>query len=83
MKIEIPFTESIDAILKYGTEQSKSFKGKFEGDNKQGIFNLHSPAGIFQGSYIVRNNLIEIQFDKKPFFIPAAIIKKFLKKHIR
>lgn len=83
MKIEIFFNDKIENILAYGIRQSKEFTGIFEGDTKKGNFNFKTNVGQFKGIYLVKDKLLEITFEKKPFYLPATAIKQFLKQHIK
>jgi hypothetical protein len=81
--IKIPFKSDINEIYKYGVNQSKPYKGFFSGDTSSGLFDFESVIGKFKGKYVVKNNIIEIVFEKKPFFIPNNVIENFLKSHIK
>jgi hypothetical protein len=81
--IQLPFTGDINQLLAKGQEEAKNYNGKFSGDVKQGQFDFDALGGQFVGCYYIRNNIIEIQFTKKPFFIPIFVIENFLKTYIK
>jgi hypothetical protein len=81
-KFIIPFTKDIHRLLKYGRQQSKAYRGEFNGNSERGNFDFEALGSRFVGSYLVKKKVIEINISKKPFFIPRVAIDRFLKLHI-
>lgn len=81
-KFIIPFTNDINMLLEYGRQQSKAFRGEFNGNIESGNFDFEALGSRFVGSYLVKKKVIEVNISKKPFFIPRVAIDQFLKLHI-
>lgn len=80
-KISVNYSKPVDKLL----EKLKPLLNKgdsFIGDNNSGNFHIKSAIGNFKGNYNVKNAIITIELQKKPFLISSKIIENEIKKYL-
>jgi len=82
-KVTIPYSANINDILEMGRREATAYNCQFSGDTSSGAFNVSALGGVFNGTYIVYEKVIEILFSNKPFFIPCSLIETFLRSHVK
>ena len=75
----IPFSGSAEALLNKAKSTVQSQGGNFNGDTKNGSFDVTVFGNTIKGSYIVEGNEMDITITDKPFLIPCNTIESFLK----
>ena len=79
-KIEFPglATEHIEtaraAIVKHG--------GYFELNGKGGAFEISTAIGKIDGSFIIKDNEVTFNIDRKPFIVTCHRIEKEIRKYV-
>ncbi len=62
------------AVVKHG--------GYFELNGKGGVFEIHTPIGNIDGSFIMKGNEVTFNIDKKPFILTCHRIEKEIRKYV-
>ena len=81
-KITINYDKSIDKLIEKLKILAKNENAYLKGNSNQGEFEVKSNIGTFKGTYNVKNSLINILIEKKPFFISTKIIEREIKKYL-
>ena len=81
--IQVKYEKSIDKLLVKLQALIKNEDGYLTGDKSIGNFYIKSKIGVFKGNYIIKNTVINIVINKKPFFISKIIIEQEVKKYIQ
>ncbi len=80
--MQFEYNKPIEALLKKVKSLASSNNGELKGDNENGTFDIKSPIGNFQGTYLFKNNKISIDIKKKPFLVSTKLIEQEVKKYL-
>lgn len=80
--ISLIYNRPIEKLIKKLQVLLLNEDGYLKGDEKSGSFFINSTIGTFKGTYEVKNNVINIFIQKKPFFISKKIIEIEVKKYL-
>jgi hypothetical protein len=79
----VKYEKSIEKLLDKLQVLMKNEDGNLTGDKSSGDFYIKSKIGVFKGHYTVKNTMINIVIDKKPFFISKKVIEQEVKKYLQ
>ena len=74
----LSFSGSADDIMSKTRTAIEAQGGIFQGDATSGTFNVQV-MGTISGSYTITGQLMNIDIDSKPIFIPCSQIESFMK----
>jgi hypothetical protein len=74
----IPFTKPVAEILEKAKQTVESQNGNFTGDDKEGKFDVNVFGNTVIGSYVVVEQVLNIDIIEKPFMVPCSMIESFL-----
>jgi len=78
----IEFNQAADNLIANAESAISKAGGEFNGTNGNGNFQLQTPLGKINGSYIIQDKVINIQIDSKPLIISCTRIQEELKKYL-
>ena len=78
----IPFSGRPDDILLKAKTAIEGQNGTFTGDETAGSFDVSALGSTIKGTYSVSGQLLNIEINGKPFFIPCGTIESFLKNKL-
>lgn len=79
----IPFSGSPEELTAKAKNGINSGGGAFNGDAAGGNFQMPTPLGAIEGSYVIRGSAIEITITDKPFFVSCKRIQEELQKQLQ
>jgi len=81
-KFQTAYSGSIENVFKIALNELSAWHGQFDGDINGGSFSVNALGSSFQGKFFVKQNFIEWEISKKPFYIPCTIIENFVKTYV-
>ncbi len=74
----IAFTKPVAEILEKAKQTVESQSGTFNGDEKEGRFDITVFGNTVVGTYTIDCNNLNIDIIEKPFMVPCSMIESFL-----
>lgn len=81
-KIIVNYEKSIEKLLEKLHLMMANQEGELKGNKTSGDFFIKSVVGVFKGSYSVKQSIINIEIEKKPFLISKKLIEIEVKKFL-
>jgi hypothetical protein len=78
----IDFPQSASELLSTAEGAMAKAGGKFEGNEKKGLFSLSTPFGKIKGTYLIENSTIYITVREKPMLVGCNRIENELRNHL-
>jgi predicted nucleotidyltransferase len=79
----IPFTGSPSDVLARAKSAVQGQGGAFQGDEKQGAFELSVFGSKIRGSYTITGQDLDVTIESKPFILPCNTIESFLRSQMK
>lgn len=77
-QFNIQFSGDAESLIRRARQELSKAGGAFNGDSTQGNFEVKTPLGSIEGSYVMAGQEISINITDKPFFISCKRIQKEL-----
>jgi hypothetical protein len=78
----IDFPNTAQQLVEMAESSVVSAGGKFEGNEKEGEFCIHTPMGKVKGYYQIDNNSIIINIKEKPMLVGCNRIENELRRYL-
>ncbi len=80
--ITIPLQEEKNSIHKKMTKAVAKAKGKLEGNEDNGNFEIPVAVGTIKGEYTINEDALEVKVTKKPMLVSNKMIQEALEKFL-
>jgi len=76
----IEFSSDPESLVQQANTGITNANGKFSGDVNSGSFNISTPLGNIEGSYVINNFVITVSVNDKPMLLSCKRIETELRK---